>query len=332
MQHFTRNLLTEWRKLGLPFSDKTVLVAVSGGADSTALAFALYQLSQIGKIQNNFIIAHFNHNLRGTESAKDARFVKAFAKKLNFGFQTETARTGEINRSSDVEQSARNARYEFLLKTAQKTNSDAILTAHTINDQAETFLINMIRGSGIEGLSAMKAFRQLIENKKILLVRPFLNWAKREDVVKFAKSNKIEFRQDSMNNDIKFKRVRIRKELIPMLENFNPKIIETLANTAKTIDQENNLISCLLLQNEVFQDIVNSKRLSINQLKSLSEPMLYKVLRSWLLKKRGDLRGLERKHITAIKRLIKSCKSGRTVELPYFQKVIKEGGKLIFQA
>ncbi len=332
MQNFSRQLLTEWRKLELPFADKNIIVAVSGGADSCSLAFALNDLFKCNKLKNKYTIAHFNHKLReDNASDEDANYVKGLANKLGFGFITESAKTGEINKKSNVEQSARFARYDFLKRIALKTNSEIVLMAHTMNDQAETFLLNLIRGSGIGGLSAMKAVRTFDDRDNILLVRPLLSWAKREDVERFANKNKIEFRRDSMNDDKNFKRVMIRKDLIPKLKTFNPNVVETLANTSNILASEIALIEELFEAKSDTQKIINAEHLNISYLQNLSNTMLYKVLREWLLIRRGDLRSLEFIHLTAIKDLIHSRKSGRLVELPNFETVRKEKGNLIFQ-
>src|SRR5215204_3454743 len=147
MHKFVRNLLTEWRKLDLPFDGETFIVAVSGGADSVGLAIALDDLKKRKKLDLRFVIAHFNHDLRGEESEKDAEFVKKLFQKFNFEL---AYRKGKISKAGNLEQNARIARYEFLTETAENLHAYGILTAHTINDQAETFLINLIRGSCIE--------------------------------------------------------------------------------------------------------------------------------------------------------------------------------------
>lgn len=331
MQNFTRNLLTEWRKLKLPFSTQNIIIAVSGGADSIALAFALSDLHKKNKLENRFFIAHFNHKIRDEESEKDANFVKGFAEKINFKLILGTPNENEIDKSKNIEQSARNARYKFLHKVANETKSKIILTAHTINDQAETFLLNLIRGSGIEGLSSMKSVRKLNDQGEVKLVRPLLSWAKRSDTENFVIKNKINFRQDSMNDDLNFKRVQIRKDLISQLKKYNPNIIETLANTSNNLRKDNELIDELLTKDKEFQKLSTATTLPIKELQSLSSPKLYKLLRKWLAQKRGDLRNLEQKHFSAINNLIHSRKSGKIVELPNFEKVIKEKGKLIFQ-
>jgi tRNA(Ile)-lysidine synthase len=147
MHKFVRNLITEWRKLDLPFADSAIVVAVSGGADSMSLLLAIEDLVRRKKLDLRITVAHFNHKLRGKESDADQEFVSRLAKDLAFEFVTES---GRIAKKGNLEQNARNARYEFLTKVAKRSGASIILTAHTVNDQAETFLMNLIRGSGRE--------------------------------------------------------------------------------------------------------------------------------------------------------------------------------------
>lgn len=325
MHKFVRNLLTEWRKLKLPFDDETILIAVSGGADSAALLLALYDLREAKKLKLNFIVAHYNHKLRGKDSDTDEKFVKELAKKLKIKFISSSRKPNAKSQKSkdNLEQSARQSRYEFLEQSAEKFHAFAVLTAHTANDQAETLLLNLLRGSGIAGLSAMKTARKISENSEVLLVRPLLAWAKREQTESFAREKKIEFRRDSMNEDENFSRVRLRKKIIPSLKEFNPKIVETLVQTA------------FLLQKDAEQLSVTGYQLSANpsvkNLHRLSKSTLYGFLREWLKMMRGDLRGIEMNRIEAVEQLIFSNKSGRKVELPNGEAIIKKRGNLIFE-
>ena len=357
MHKFVRNLLTEWRKLGLPFDGETFVIAVSGGADSVSLAIALDDLSRRKKLKLRFVIAHFNHALRGAESDNDADFVENLARALDLEFAFEK---GNVPKKGNLEQNARLARYRFLTQTAENLDAFGILTAHTVNDQAETFLLNLIRGSGIAGLSAIKPvltnYKLQITNSKeeaqitdrretshseleahskdksaihnpkseIALVRPLLRWAKREDTEAFCLENRVEFRRDAMNEDLNFKRVRLRKILLPALREFNPKIVETLARTAELFRIESESLFKTKDQNT---KAVN-RFLSLKDLKALSKPALYQILREWLAAHRGNLRAIDLKHIEAIERLIFSPKSGRVVELPSGAAVIKKDGKL----
>ena len=370
MHAFVRNLLTEWRKLNLPRENETFVLAVSGGADSVSLLFALKELRDRKKLNLRFIIAHFNHNLRGTESEKDAQLVVSLTSE--FGLELALG-SGNIARDGNLEQNARRARYEFLTETAQNVHACGILTAHTMNDQAETFLIHLLRGSGLQGLSGMSPIRE-IENEirrqgeeetrrrgekekensvilnlgseidkskiqnpksKIQLVRPLLNWAKRRDTENYCRECEIEYRDDAMNDDLAFKRVRVRKILLPLLEDFNPVIVETLSDTAKILRRENEFLECERQKIEAENDSLTfadeEGNLPLKKLKNLPEAMLYRVVRQWLKANRGSLRGLELKHLEAIERLIYSRKSGRLVELPGGGNVVKKDGKLSFK-
>jgi len=360
MNKFVRNLLTEWRKLKLPFAGATFVIAVSGGADSVSLMCALNELKTRGKLNLRFVAAHFNHNLRGEDSDKDELFVRDLAGSFNFELSLGTDEIS--NEAGNLEQNARESRYKFLAETAENLNAHHVLTAHTLNDQAETFLFNLIRGSGLDGLGGMKTNRSLesevqsLESKeeskiqnpksKIQLVRPLLNWAKREDTENFCLLNKIEFRSDSMNEDLKFNRVRIRKILLPMLKDFNPKIVETLAQTAKLLREDAEQLANSgrqetgkffsrkqkdNLESRELKSKDDIEHLSLKDLKDVFPSMRRIVLRDWLKRNRGNLRRLELQHIEAIERLIYSRKSGRIIELPGGETIFKKDGKLVFQ-
>lgn len=316
---FVRNLITEWRRLELPIAGETVIVAVSGGADSVSLLLGLNELKKASKLNLKIVAAHLNHQLRGVESDVDEQFVKHLTTELGIGLDLHRE---HILHDGNLEQNAREARYKFLAEAARDLNAFAVVTGHTVNDQAETFLMNLIRGSGPDGLAGMRPMRTLVKNEdsSIRLVRPLLTWAKRIDTETFCDHLGIEYRYDTMNDDTAFKRVQIRKILLPMLEDMNPKIVETLANTAS------------LMQNLTTKGnhLPPTDELILGQIRSLPKPELYVAIRSWLRQHRGDTRRLQLKHIQAIERLVFSEKSGRTVELPG-GKVVKSAGKLLYK-
>ncbi len=345
MHKFVRNLITEWRRLKLPLAGETVIVGVSGGADSVSLLLALHELQKNSKLGHKIVAAHFNHLLRGAESDADEEFVVNLTTELGIGLVLHRE---HISTEGNLEQNARDARYAFLAEAAGNLHAFAILTGHTVNDQAETFLMNLIRGSGMDGLRGMRVVRPLESEKMIkgegekktideadkshhltdspshpLLIRPLLTWAKRINTEEYCHHLGVEYRYDTMNEDTAFKRVRIRKVLVPMLEDFNPKIIETLANTA------------LLMQNlsdttQTGNHLSAADELKLSEIKTLSQPELYTRIRSWLRLHRGSTRQLQLKHIQAIERLVMSPKSGRIAELPG-GRVIKTSGKLLYE-
>ena len=320
MHSFVRNLITEWRRLDLPVADATVVIAVSGGADSVSLLLAMHEMQQRNKHDLRLVAAHFNHRLRGAESDADEEYVRHLTSER--GIELAVGH-GDIETSGNLEQNARHARYAFLTETAKNLHAFGVLTGHTINDQAETFLMNLIRGSGVDGLSGMQAVRELTDHgSKLFLVRPLLKWAKRGDTEQYCHDLGVEYRYDTMNEDTAFKRVRIRKVLLPLLEDMNPNIIETLANTAE------------LMQHAVAGEVTDTAdipdELELKHLKRLEKDELYRTLRTWLGHKRGTNRQLQLKHIQAVERLVLSTKSGKVAELPGGTSVVRSGGKLRF--
>lgn len=386
MHKFVRNLLTEWRRLGLPVADETFLIAVSGGADSMSLAIALGELRRLKKLNLRFVVAHFNHDLRQGESDEDELFVRSFAERFEFELacgKPANPNSKIQNKKGNLEQNARLARYDFLFETARNSRAHGVLTAHTLNDQAETFLLNLIRGSGLEGLGGMKTVRNAesgmrsaeslnadcglrneefeddspsvreesdevknyefdaensafrIPHSAFKLVRPLLDWATRERTENFCLENQIAFRFDSMNENLAYRRVRIRKVLLPMLADFNPKIVETLAKTARLLREDyDELKFAAGAAAEKFQakKTGGENSLQLSELKNLFPSMRRQILREWLKNCRGgSLRGVDSKHLAAIESLIASRKSGRRVELPGGARVTKSGGRLRFE-
>jgi tRNA(Ile)-lysidine synthase len=332
MHPFVRDLVTEWRRLEMPFDEQAVIIAVSGGADSVSLLLAMHDVRQREKLRLRLVAAHYNHKLRGTESDADEQFVRELTSTL--GLELAVGRAGAMP-DGNLEQNARVARYDFLLKTAAGINAAFVMTGHTINDQAETVLMNLIRGSGPDGLSGMRTVRPLNGGQNTdksetsiaantLLVRPLLTWAKRLDTEAYCRDRNVEYRYDTMNEDTAFKRVRIRKILLPLLEDMNPKIVDTLSNTALLmqglVDRNGNDIA----------PVPNGRQLGLDVVRSLSDAERTEYLRTWLVRCRGTARQLQLKHIRAIERLALSNKSGRTAELPG-GRVVKSGGRLAYE-
>jgi len=321
MHKFVRQLITEWRRLQLRASNEAVVVGVSGGADSISLLLAVCDLAKRKKFGNQIIVAHLNHGLRAGDADEDEAFVRGIASGLDLEFVSELAK---LTRHGNLEQNARNARYDFLERVAKRFNAFAILTGHTMSDQAETFLMNLIRGSGQDGLSAMPSVRCCEQRDTDLglpathLVRPLLSWARREDTEEYCRSMSVDFRVDPMNDDLSFRRVQIRKSLLPLLASMNPKIIETLAATAQ-------------LMRNTGTTKFETNMVEIAELRKLDSPHRLALLRSWIGHHRGNTRSLGLKHIQAIERLALSTKSGRQVELPGNATVVRSSGELSYR-
>jgi len=213
-----------------------VVVAVSGGADSVALLHVLHRLAR--GLQCRLVAAHLDHGLRGEESDRDAKFTASFAKKLGiscFTGRADVRRLAAETRSS-IEMAAREARYRFLVETARRQRAGVIATAHTADDQAETFLIRLARGSGAAGLCGIP---WVGHRNGIRLVRPLLGIA-RADIESYLRRQRIEWREDSTNADPVYLRNRVRHEVIPLIESrLNPSFRGAVCRAAELLRDEN---------------------------------------------------------------------------------------------
>jgi tRNA(Ile)-lysidine synthase len=240
LSSFARRLAQAWRRLALPL-DGRVVVAVSGGADSTALLLAFDELNRAGRTALALKVAHLDHGLRGEAGACDARFVAELAQSLGYEVETGKASVGRRAQATrdNLEQAARRERYEFLGGAARAWQACAVASAHTVEDQAETLLLALLRGSGARGLGGMRPSRPFDERgDELLLVRPLLDWARRAQTVEYCAERGVSVRADEMNTDERFARVRVRRQLLPLLETFNPRAVETLARTARLLRAE----------------------------------------------------------------------------------------------
>jgi tRNA(Ile)-lysidine synthase len=251
---------------------KKLLLATSGGIDSMVLVHLFHELKY------QIAIAHCNFNLRGNESDADENFVKQFAKENQIPFHTisfQTEKYATENKLS-IQLAARKLRYDWFNEVLVQENYDYITTAHHLDDQVETFLINFTRGTGLEGLTGIPS-----QNDKI--IRPLLPFS-REKIEIFAKENNIFWREDSSNSSNKYLRNKIRLDLIPILKELNPSFLDSFKNTLNHLSQSNDLLN--EVSNEVYQKVVTSNNDVIEiDLSKLLEYKNYKgYLYQWLKK------------------------------------------------
>jgi len=330
--------MNECRRLLPPPAGPTLVIGVSGGADSTALLLALDELIHAKKLPASLVVAHLDHGLR-PEAGADARWVKSLAKELGHRATVGKAavRKRAMKSRDNLEQAARRARYDFLARVAGKNRAAAVLVAHTMDDQAETVLLNLIRGSGADGLSGIEPVRRLNEGSNILLVRPFLRWARRADTEKYCQDRGVDFREDAMNTDEQFARVRVRRKMLPQMRTFNPKIVEGLARTAELLREDvAALASAAARLVELSREEVSSSRnqtvsrLRIDLMAMAPAAVRRRALRQWIAEQRGDLRRIEMVHLLAVESLVTGNRGGRTIELPGGSRVSRKQGWLNF--
>lgn len=214
-----------------------VLLAISGGRDSVAL---MHLLREAGFTQ--LILCHLNHGLRGDESIGDAAFVRRIAKKYGLKCEIEAedvAALAEKGRIS-TETAAREARHAFLLRMAEKYDVWVVLLAHHAEDQAETILANLCRGSGLAGLSGMHAVQRL--DSGLHLVRPLLH-VRRSEIDAYLKSKRLKFREDSSNTSPKHRRNRLRHEALPLLNTiFDRDVVPQMLRLGSLAEQDDDAL------------------------------------------------------------------------------------------
>jgi tRNA(Ile)-lysidine synthase len=313
------------------FVDKTykVVVAVSGGVDSTVLLDLLYQVS----IKNGFelYVAHFNHKLRGEASDQDELFVQNLAQHYGLQCYRSSGKVKEYSKKNamSIESAARQLRYNFFEKTTRTIKADFIATAHTSDDNIETFFINLIRGSGLTGLSGIPKVRQLVKNVRI--IRPLLAFTK-NDLINYAKIRKLSWREDESNNWLEFTRNKVRHNLIPFLENeFNHSITTNIARVTTFLQGADEFISKFIEDfylNLIESPEENKVMLHIPKLNTYNTYLQGEII-SHLLKKNFEISQVNFIQIDRIIAL-KNAETGSIVEINKFITCYKDRNYLLF--
>ena len=246
LQKFLNNISTN----GLFTKHNKLLLAISGGADSVALAHLLKE----GNF--NFELAHCNFKLRGKDSDADEKLCVALAKKLSIKIYIQQFDVKEycIKNKVSIQMAARNLRYAWFLKLVEENKFNYLLTAHHANDNVETVLINMLRGTGVKGLVG-------IQQKNGIVIRPLLTFL-REDIDAYIKKNKLKFRLDKSNLQDKYERNFLRLNVIPKLKKINPTLENTFINNSTIFKQEADIVA----------DFLNQKK---NELLSIKNNLIY---------------------------------------------------------
>ena len=302
----------------------SVLAAVSGGADSLALLYCLLELRESFFLTLN--VCHINHNLRGKESRKDADFVENLCQKLNLPLLSYSADVQSEAKGRSLEEAAREIRYSFLYEAARKCGANKIALGHNQNDNAETLLLRLCRGTGLSGLCGIPPVR---EGEGALLIRPLIE-TERAAIEAYLELKAIPFRTDKSNFDTGFRRNRIRHDIIPALQQINPQITLHLAKSAELLREDEKLLSELCCK--ILEDCLSKKdgRFLLHIPTMLAQPrgMQKRLIREALLRY-GSLRNISQAHILQIESLINS-QSGKETHLPFDLRVRREYDYLIF--
>jgi tRNA(Ile)-lysidine synthase len=288
-----------------------VLVGVSGGADSVALLHLLLRIRD--RYELELIVGHFNHKLRGEESDSDEEFVRELANRYHLSCLTECVSFAErwTSRSGNVESWARDRRYEFFSRMSSPYQIRKIALGHTMDDQAETVLMRLVRGSGTLGLAAIPHVREG------LFIRPLI-CIKREEILGFLTQHQFEYREDSSNREEKFLRNRVRRELVPLLKvKYNPRIVELLSNTADIFREDAEVLYDLAEETLEREGVTRGGGIvwDLNRFRGFSRGLQRNVLRHSWSKIRGNLNSISAKDVDRILDLVQENKSGRSFRM-----------------
>ena len=298
-----------------------ILAAVSGGADSVALFHLLAQsLPPEGKLA----VAHINHGLRGADSDADAEFVRSLAAEYNLRYFEHRLDAG----TSLNENAARNLRYDFLVRQAEQIGFRYLATAHTADDQTETVLHRIVRGTGLSGLSGIAFMR--VMTPAVTLLRPLLH-VRRHEILTLLESLGKTFREDKTNFENQFTRNRIRNRLLPMLrEEYNPQIDEAVCRLAALAEEHESVLAELLdklIDTALVERLPNRIVLDVVPLQHCSLPVLREVLIRVWKRQNFPQREMDYKQWSALAELFYS--PGKRLEFPGYVTAERMGDRFV---
>ncbi|QPJ63448.1 MAG: tRNA lysidine(34) synthetase TilS [Candidatus Nitronauta litoralis] len=321
---FERFVLENCQRDNLFPKDSKVLLALSGGPDSTALVHVLSGLS--AKLNISLGVAHLNHQMRGEESNKDAEFVQILADEFHLPCHVKAmdVKDWAEREGYSFQEGARKCRQQFFSEIAREHHYTLIALGHHQDDQAETVIMNILRGSGLQGLGG-------ILGKSGLFVRPLLNCS-RQEILDYLGARKATFREDSSNLDTSYLRNKVRLELIPHIKSdFAPRFKEQLGKMAQLLQWDESFLS--EEAQKFFQGLSSRKgsilTLPAGKLKSVHPAILNRVLRFAIQEIKGDLRSVEFDHVQQVCQLLSDNSVGACV-LPGDTRISLDKGDLVF--
>ncbi len=324
------------QRYSLISSEEIVVVGVSGGADSVCLLHVLAKWREGLGIKLH--VAHLNHQLRGVESEADAEYVSNLAGALGIPITIDRQDVAayKIERNFSVEEAARELRYAFLARVAREVGANRIAVGHTRDDQVETILMHILRGTGITGLCGLAPCSPMAYDRQgmswpasplslrastcrgnLLVIRPLLDIT-REETTSYCQEHQLDPRIDSSNRSLSFLRNRLRLQLLPLLRQYNPSVDQALLRLADIAKEDNAFIEqhASELWDEVARQENNAIYLDRKQIASLPIALQRQLLRAAVTRLAGDTRDIEASHIEAARSLLNKP-VGKRISLPH---------------
>ncbi len=309
-----------------------ILLAVSGGADSTSLLYTMWALKAEGLLDAELLCAHINHQIRGAEADLDEKFAALQARELNLAITTKRVNTPRFARRNklSIETAGRKLRMETLLDIAREKDCEYIATAHQKNDNAETILQRLARGTGFRGLGGIWPMRKFEDD--VFFVRPLL-CVSRDEIIEYLKEQNIGWREDKTNADCRYRRNYIRHRLLPQLQKESSgSVVEELSELAESARRLQKSIGGFV--DEVWGRLAvcggGKVTLDLGEFSNLAEPVKVEALRRSLIVLGSGERDLTNEHFKRILEMAQQNVSGRKIELPGGYLVWREYRKLVF--
>ena len=302
-----------------------VIVAVSGGRDSVCLLHVLHCLRDFFPVR--LVVAHYEHGLRPMEDAAETDFVQQFAASLGLPFESEKGALS-IGREASIEERARDARYAFFEKVRLKHEAQKIALGHHLNDQAETILMRLLRGSGPSGLTGIPPCRDGT------IIRPLLE-IDRLQIDRYLEARQLAYVTDTSNLRATYLRNKIRLQLMPLLENYQPQVVRLLGQTAKILREEDAYLEKIVeawLTGRIETKPGVSFRISISSLLELPIALRRRVTRQLIGKVKKDLRRISWDHIESVQELVNAEKPQSSLGLPGGIQIKRTYDQLVFSA
>lgn len=301
------------RRHGMLAGGETIVVAASGGPDSTALTCGIAAIGR--ELALTLRVAHLNHRLR-PDAGEDASFVASASRALGLEHHEDSAdpRPLAAQEGWSLEEAARRLRYQFLMRVARETGAGVIATGHTLDDQAETVLMRLLRGSGLDGLGGIPPVRW---SGGIRIIRPLIETT-RTDVESYLRAIGTGWREDSTNRDLHILRNRIRLVLLPALEGYNPDVRRSLAQVAALLRDEAEAIEALGAAKigEVLSGDSATVRVALEPFTRLPAALQRRALREAVRRVRGNMRAVRFVHVEGARQLMLGGRVGSWLPLP----------------
>ncbi len=298
-------------------SDRTLLLAVSGGPDSVCMLHILVRFQK--DLNLNLHLAHLDHQLRGADSEADARYVSQLAQKFNLPVTIEKRDVKEyrVRESTSLEEAAREVRYAFLAGVAASIGADRVAVGHTADDNVETVLLHLIRGTGTGGLRGLQPVsRWQSSENSLIIVRPLLQ-VSRQETTDYCLEHALEPRTDTSNLSLSPLRNRVRHQLLPLLQSYNPQVMEAVLRTARItgVDMVALDAESARLWKRVAQVQDKAVFLDKKVFLALAPAWQRYLLRRGIEELLGSLKDIEARHIEEIMAAL-AKPAGRSLNLP----------------